>query len=170
VADDAEPLLPELARSLRVLGTPHDAAAEAAHAAVFAPLLGARARASRANVAGVLAALRGEELMSRIESLARAAAEKNAADAASARARAAEGAEILEPLRAAFSELDRLGALVTSDVAVTSPEWTRWVEQLRHVFAVADVACGNFASLLSAADELPARRWFGGRAGKGRRR
>jgi hypothetical protein len=171
MAEEAEPLLPELARSLRVLGTPHDAAAEAAHAAVFAPLLGARARASRANVAGVLAALRGEELMSRIESLARAAAERNAADAARARARAAEGAEILEPLRAAFAELDELSALVSSDTVVTSPEWTRWVEQLRHVFAVADVACGNFATLLSAAEEQqPARRWFGGRAGKGPRR
>jgi len=170
MADGQESLLPELARSLRVLGAPRDAAAEAAHAAVFAPLLGARARASRANVAGVLAALHGEELMSRIESLARGAAEKDAADAASARARVAESGEILEPLRAAFAELDRLSGEVTPDAAAASPEWTRWVEQLRHVFAVADVACGNFAGLLSATDSAPARRWFGGRAGKGRRR
>ena len=169
MADEPESLLPELARSLRVLGTPRDAAAEAAHAAVFAPLLGARARASRANVGGVLAALRGAELMSRIDSLARVAAEKDAADAASARARAAEGAEILEPLRVAFTELDRLSGEVTPFAAASSPEWKRWVEQLRHVFAVADVACGKFAGLLSAPDTAPARRWFGGRAGKGKR-
>ncbi|MDB4887211.1 MAG: hypothetical protein JWN79_2649, partial [Gemmatimonadetes bacterium] len=41
--DDARPLLPELARSLRTLGRPDDAATEAAHAVVFVPLLDARA-------------------------------------------------------------------------------------------------------------------------------
>jgi hypothetical protein len=167
VADDAPPLLPELARSLRVLGTPRDAAAEAAHAAVFAPLLGARARASRGNVSGALAALRGQELMARIESLARSAAETGGSDAARARARVAETAEILDPLRAAFAELDRLGAEVAQDAPATSPEWERWVAQLRRVFAAADLACGNLATLLASAEAAaPARRWFGGGGGE----
>jgi hypothetical protein len=168
VAEDA-PLLPELARSLRVLGTPRDAAAEAAHAAVFAPLLGARARASRGSVAGALAALHGQELMARIESLARGAAETGGADAARARARVAQTAEILDPLRAAFAELDRLGAEVAPGAAATAPEWERWVAQLRRVFAAADVACGNLAILLASTPETPARRWFGG-SGSGRSR
>ncbi|NUO95869.1 MAG: hypothetical protein HOQ14_15400, partial [Gemmatimonadaceae bacterium] len=38
-------LLPELARSLRSFGAPRDAAGDAAHEAIFAPLLEARARA-----------------------------------------------------------------------------------------------------------------------------
>jgi hypothetical protein len=165
MADDAAPLLPELARSLRVLGTPRDAAAEAAHAAVFGPLLGARARASKGDAAAALAALRGRELMARIESLARAAAEAAPGlDAARARARVAETAEILDPLRAAFVELDRLGAGATP-AAAASPEWERWVAQLRQVFAAADVACGALATLLASGDDAPARRWFGGARG-----
>jgi hypothetical protein len=163
VADAAPPpLLPELARSLRVLGTPRDAGAEAAHAAVFGPLLGARARASRGTVAGALAALRGQELMGRIESLARTAAETGGSDAAHARARVAETTEILDPLRAAFTELDRLGAEVAQGAAATSPEWERWVGQLHRVFTAADLACGNLATLLASPESTPARRWFGG--------
>jgi hypothetical protein len=165
VADDAPPLLPELARSLRVLGTPRDALAEAAHAAVFGPLLGARARASKGSVAGALAALRGRELMGRIESLARGAAEAGGSDPAHARARVAETAEILDPLRAAFVELDRLGDEMAQGAAATSPEWERWVAQLRRVFTAADLACGNLATLLAAIDETPVRRWFGGAGG-----
>jgi hypothetical protein len=168
VAEDAPPLLPELARSLRVLGTPRDAAAEAAHAAVFAPLLGARARASRGTVAGALAALRGTELMGRIESLARGAAERGGLDAARARARVAETAEILDPLRIAFAELDRLSDEVGQGEA-TSSGWERWVAQLRRVFAAADLACGNLATLLASGEEAPARRWFG-RSGGGQPR
>jgi hypothetical protein len=169
MADDTSPLLPELARSLRVLGTPRDAVAEAAHTAVFGPLLGARARASKGNVAGALAALHGRELMGRIESLARGAAEAGGSDAARARARVAETAEILDPLRAAFAELDRLGAEVPQAADARSPEWERWVGQLRRVFAAADLACGALATLLLAAEATPARRWFGG-AGGGRSR
>lgn len=167
MADESAPLLPELARSLRVLGTPRDAAAEAAHAAVFAPLLGARARASRADAAGVLAALRGREVMSRIETLTRAAAEKGVTDAASVRARVAEAVEIVEPLRTAFAELDRLSTSVNPEAGVTSPEWASWVEQLRRVFVAADLACGKLATLLGETDKSPAQRWFG-RTGRSR--
>ena len=43
-------VLPELARSLRAFGAPRDAAGDAAHDAVFAPLLEARARAELGDV------------------------------------------------------------------------------------------------------------------------
>ncbi len=64
------PLLPELARSLRSLGAQRDASAEAAHVAIFLPLLDARAHAAGASKESVLAALHGDALAARIEAQA----------------------------------------------------------------------------------------------------
>lgn len=158
--------LPELARSLRTFGRPVDAAADAAHAAVFVPLLDARALASRGGAAEAVAALRGVALAARIELLARAAAAERQADPATARARAALVGELLEPLRGELLVLDGLATAVGdgSDAAA----WDRWTGQLRRVFVVADVACHEVARILGRREEPapPARRWFGGGAAR----
>ncbi|MDB4880853.1 MAG: hypothetical protein JWL60_2299, partial [Gemmatimonadetes bacterium] len=99
MADEGAASLPELARSLRALGRPVDEATDAAHDVVFAPLLDARARASRADAVDAVAAFRGAALAARIEALARAAAVKGQPDAAEGRARTAAVRETLEPLR-----------------------------------------------------------------------
>src|SRR4051812_7302459 len=160
---DVGPLLPELARSLRVLGTPRDAGAEAAHAAVFGPLLGARARASRGDANAALAALKGEALSARIAALVGSAATGGLVEPARGRARAAEARELLNPLMEAFRELDRIAVEIPLAAATESPAWSRWVEQLRRVFAAADEACGALGRLLAEEAEPPRRRgWFGG--------
>jgi hypothetical protein len=171
-----DPLLPELARSLRLFGAPGDAATEAAHAAVLTPLLDARARAASSDLGGALAAMRGAALAARIESGAAAAAERLETDPARGRARAARARELLMPLRAELLGLDALAAQVhgaspTSPDARSpdsrspdsrSPEWTAWVAALRRAFATADDACRGLARLLAERDEPPApRRWFG---------
>lgn len=166
MADDARPLLPELARSLRTLGRPDDAA-EAAHAVVFAPLLDARARAGRGDAADAIAALRGAALAARIESLARAAAAVGQVEAARTRARGAAARDVLEPLRAELAALDARAPEALRGGA-DSPAWAAWVAQLRRVFAAADVACDGLAAVLSERVEGPPegrRRWFGPRGG-----
>jgi hypothetical protein len=77
-------LLPELARSLRAFGAPRDAAGEAAHSAVFVPLLDARARATTGDAEVALSALRGEALGVRIEARVADAAEAGENDPARA--------------------------------------------------------------------------------------
>ncbi len=150
-------VLPELARSLRTLGAPHDAAAVAAHTAVFTPLLDARASAATSDADGAQAALRGSALAARIGAQVVDAAQGDITDPAHARAKMAEADEIMEPLRAALLALDEavVGAIPGSEA------WDRWVAQLRRVFTTADVACGQLAALLRREDHAPvARRWF----------
>jgi hypothetical protein len=162
-------LLPELARSLRAFGAPRDAAGEAAHAAVFIPLLDARARATTGDVEVALSALRGEALVVRIEARVTDAAEAGESDPARARARSARARELLAPLRHEMKALDAL-AVPARGAGATSESWLAWVAQLRRVFASADDACRALARLLAEpASSIPARRWFGGRrSGEGK--
>jgi hypothetical protein len=170
MADDAGPLLPEFARSLRTLGRPDDTATEAAHAVVFVPLLDARAVAGRGDAADAIAALRGAALAARIESLARAAAAAGQPDPARARARTAAAREVLEPLRESLAGLDALAPSALG-AGAHSAEWDRWVNQLRRVFSAADAACQGLAVVLAERvdERAEARRgWFGRRPGTAR--
>jgi hypothetical protein len=155
-------MLPELARSLRSFGAPRDAAGEAAHSAIFVPLLEARARAGLGDVEAALSALRGEALAVRIAARVAEAASAGQADPARARARAARASEMLEPMIAALAMLDTLAANARGG-SPDSPAWDAWIIQLRHVFASADDACRAFARMLAERqpDPKPARRWFG---------
>lgn len=161
MTEDASPLLPELARSLRSLGRSMDAATESAHAAIFAPLLDARARATRGDAADALAALRGAALAARVESLARAAASEGQTDPARARARVAAVRELLEPVRDALARLDSLAAAAGRG-GPSSADWSLWLDELRHVFATADVACGELAIVLAERvdDAPPSAGWL----------
>ena len=155
-------LLPELARSLRAFGAPRDAAADAAHTAIFAPLLDARARADLGDVEAALSALRGEALAVRIEARVAEAAAAGQREPARARARAARATELLEPLRADLAALDAFAGQARGGSA-ESASWQNWVAQLRRVFASADDACRELAHLLGEpVGAVPApRRWFG---------
>jgi hypothetical protein len=153
-------LLPEFSRSLRTFGAPRDAAGEAAHAAIFSPLLDARARAGIGDVEAALSALSGEALAVRIEARVAAAAAGGQDDPARARARAAQATELLEPLRAALVTLDALAAKARGGTA-ESESWQAWVAQLRRVFGAADDACRALPRLLAEA---------AGTAAAGRRR
>jgi hypothetical protein len=157
-----ELILPELARSLRSFGAPRDAESEAAHSAIFAPLLDARARASLGGVEGALSALRGAPLATRIQMRVSETASVGQSDAANARARAARATELLDALLADLATLDALAAKAHGGSA-DSPGWQMWVAQLRRVFATADDACRGFARLLGErpAVATPRRRWFG---------
>jgi hypothetical protein len=155
-------LLPELARSLRSFGAPRDAASDAAHAAIFVPLLEARARAGLGDVEAALSALRGETLAVRIAARVSEAASVGQGEPARARARAARASETLEPMLAALADLDTLAANARGGSA-DSPAWNAWVMQLRRVFASADDACRAVARILAERQVAakPARRWFG---------
>lgn len=152
--------LPEIARSLRALGTPRDAASEAAHDAIFPSLLAARAAASDAERA--YSSFPGEALAATMEARASAAAKVNAADPAHARARSALAIECLEQLRVELLRLDRLGQ-DARDTHTDNPQWEPWVDQLRRVFVEADRACGRLSAVIAATSAAPppARRWFG---------
>ena len=152
------PHLPELARSLRSLGEARGVAAEASHAAIFLPLLDARARAAGASMDVMLAALRGDALSARIEARAVDAAVHDVEQPARVRAITAETGELLQPLRAAFLALDALAPAARDDAV----GWEAWVAQLRRVFATADVACQGLARLVAAPDARHAApRWLG---------
>ena len=159
-------VLPELARSLRTFGATRDPAGDAAHAAIFSPLLDARARATLGDAEVALSALRGEVLAARIGSRVAAAAGAGQRDAAAARARAARAGELIEPLRAELLALDLLALdlLASATRAATNHDggWQAWIAQLRRVFALADDACGALARLLGepAAAAEPVPRWF----------
>jgi hypothetical protein len=149
--------LPELARSLRSLGAAGDDSAEAAHGAIFLPLLEARTRATGAPVDEILCALRGDALSARIEALAVDAAVQGIDELALARALTAQAGELMEPLRASLLELDARA----SNAAVSAPAWDAWVAQLRRVFAAADVACRDLAHLVAIrATKAATPRWF----------
>lgn len=151
------PILPELARSLRSLGAQGDAATEAAHAAIFLPLLDARARATGETKESVLAALRGDALSARIEAQAVDAAVHGVDQPARARSLTALTAELIEPLRRALLDLDKKSVSAQDDPTA----WDAWVAQLRTVFSKADVACGALAKLLATRETRAATaRWF----------
>ena len=150
------PMLPELARSLRSLGHQPDAASEAAHAAIFAPLLDARTRAAGAPADVVLGAMRGSALIARIEANAVDAAVNGVEAPAHVRAFTAQTTELMAPLRAALLALDE-----RADSAADGSGWDAWIAQLRATFAAADTACSALARLIAHRNEqVAAPRWF----------
>jgi hypothetical protein len=162
-----EARLPELARSLRALGCANGPGAESAHAAVFGPLLDARARAAAGGLGEALASFRGQGLAARIMSRAADAARAGVQDAAHGRARAARAREALEPLREALHTLDALAPALPGDsLAPASPAAAAWTAQLARVFRTADDACLALGRALAEQDELPARRGWLGRFGR----
>ena len=149
--------LPELARSLRSLGALGDGPDDAAHCAIFVPLLEARERAAGASVEEMLSTLRGDALSARIEAFAVDAAVQGIDKPALARALTAHAEELMEPLRAALLELD----VLAGNAREGAPGWNAWVAQLRRVFAAADVACRDLARLLTTRTTSEATpRWF----------
>ena len=159
--DDAR--LPELARSLRSLGAARDPAAEAAHDAIFTPLIDARVRAARASGRDVVGLLRGATLYQQIERAVVSAASTDATPPAVARARAAAAREMLEPLRAATAAVDDRASAASLD-GIGTPAWEAWLVEVRRVFVVADDACIKLARLLAAPARLDEpSRWFGPR-------
>jgi hypothetical protein len=158
-----EARLPELARSLRALGAAHGAAAESAHAAVFGPLLDARALAAMRSLDDACAVFRGQALAARIVARAADAAREGALDAASARARVARAREALEPLRSALLALDTLAAPRAADATSASSSVTaEWQAHLLRIFRIADEACVALTRVLADREEGPVRRsWFG---------
>ncbi|HTK47830.1 MAG TPA: hypothetical protein VL328_07625 [Gemmatimonadaceae bacterium] len=157
--DDELPL-PELLRSLRTLGAARDAASQAAHDAIFAPLIAARLRASHAEWRDVVRSLHGATLAESIERASVAAATTGTMQPAMARARSARARDLLDPLRDALAALDdRAGAAL--DAGTESREWRDWLDALRHAFATADDACRQLARLLATPPDEGARlRWY----------
>lgn len=155
--------LPELARSLRTFGAAHGAAAEAAHAAVFGPLLDARALAATRGFEGAMMVFRGQALAARIVARAAEAAREGEADAARARARVARAREALEPLSVALRALDTVLPAATADVNVDAlPAAAAWTAHLARTFRIADEACVALARVLAEREDvMTRRRWFG---------
>jgi hypothetical protein len=157
--DDERPL-PELLRSLRTLGAVRDAASQAAHDAVFAPLIAARLRASHAEGPDVVRSLHGASLAESIERASVAAATAGAVQPAMARARSAQARDLLDPLRAALGDVDER-APAALDAGSESREWCEWLDSLRRAFAAADDACRQLARLLATPPDDGARlRWY----------
>src|SRR6478752_1797512 len=98
--------LPELARSLRSLGAARDPATQAAHDAIFPPLIAARVRASRAEGRDVVHAFNGVSLGEQIERAVMAAATLGTTHSSVARARSARATDLLAPLQTALAKLD----------------------------------------------------------------
>jgi hypothetical protein len=155
-----DPSLPELARSLRSLGAARDPATEAAHDAIFAPLIAARVRAARAEGRDVVHAFSGATLLEAIERGVNAAAAGGTGSSAVARARSAAARDAIEPLRTALLALDE-GAAGASAAGAHSPEWASWIAALRRAFAAADEACGQLARVLAEPPREEGNgRWF----------
>lgn len=140
--------LPELARSLRSLGAARDPATEAAHDAIFAPLIAARVRAARAEGRDVVRSFHGATLLESIERGVNGAAAAGTESPAFARARSAAARDAIEPLRAALGSLDERAAEAAAEGA-KSPAWDHWIGALRLTFAAADETCGHLARLLA---------------------
>ena len=155
-----DPSLPELVRSLRSLGAARDPATEAAHDAIFAPLIAARVRAARAEGRDVVLSFHGVVLLDAIERGATTAASAGTKTPAEARARAAAARDAIEPLRGALLSLDE-GAAAATAAGMHSPEWALWIAALRRAFAIADETCGQLARVLAEPlREEPESRWF----------
>jgi hypothetical protein len=153
--------LPELARSLRSLGAARDPATEAAHDAIFAPLIAARVRAARAEGRDVVHSFHGATLLEAVERGASGAATAGIDEPAVARVRSAAARDAIEPLRVALRVLDA-SAAPASLAGADSPEWQAWIAALRRAFLAADESCGHLARVL--AEPPPAEqngRWFG---------
>jgi hypothetical protein len=140
--------LPELARSLRALGAARDPATEAAHDAIFAPLIAARVRAARAEGHDIVHSFHGVALFEAIDRGVLAAASIGTDNPAVARARSASARDAIDPLRLALASLDA-GAQAAVAAGPTSPEWDAWIAALRRAFAAADEACGRLARVLA---------------------
>ena len=140
--------LPELARSLRALGAARDPATEAAHDAIFAPLIAARVRAARAEGHDVVHSFHGVALLEAIDRGVSTAACVGTDNPAVARARCASARDAIDPLRLALASLDS-GAAAAAAAGPTSPEWDAWIGALRRAFAAADEACGRLARVLA---------------------
>lgn len=154
--------LPELARSLRTFGAARGTAAEAAHAAIFGPLLDARALAATRGLEGAVTVFRGQALAARIIARAADAARDGEADAARARARVARAREALEPLRDALRVLDTMlpPSAGGSEGAMTTA--AAWTAHLARTFRIADEACVALTHVLAEQDDVVMRRsWFG---------
>ena len=152
--------LPELARSLRALGAARDPATEAAHDAIFAPLIAARVRAARAEGRDIVHSFHGVALIEAIDRGVSTAASVGADNPAVARARSASARDAIDPLRLALVSLDA-GAASAADAGPESPEWEAWIVELRRAFAAADEACRRLARVL--AEPLPTESdasWF----------
>ena len=105
----------------------------------------------------MLSALRGDALSARMEALAVDAAVHGIEQPALARALTARAGELMEPLRASLLQLD----VMASSAAEGAQGWDAWVAQLRRVFAAADIACRELASLVATKETSPtAPRWF----------
>jgi hypothetical protein len=157
--------LPELARSLRSLGAARDPATQAAHDAIFPPLIAARVRASRAEGRDVVHAFNGAALREQIERAVTAAATLGTTNPAVARARSARARDALAPLLVVFATLDE-GARAAATALPGSEPWEAWVESLRRAFAAADEVCGQLAHVLAEPPSEPEERsWFGRRRG-----
>jgi hypothetical protein len=155
-----DPSLPELARSLRALGAARDPATEAAHDAIFAPLIAARVRAARAEGRDVVHSFHGATLLESIERGVNAAAAVGTQSSAVARARSAAARDAIEPLRSALGALDERAAAAAATGA-HSPEWGSWIAALRRAFAAADEACGHLARVLAEPPREEGNgRWF----------
>ena len=152
---------PELVRSLRSLGAARDPASQAAHDAIFTPLIDARVRAAQATDREVVGIFRGVILAEEIERGVVDAAVAGAEPPALARSRAASARDLLEPVRAALVALDGHAA-AASVAGMNTPEWHAWLAQLRRAFGAADDACSHLARLLAApARSAEPSRWFG---------
>jgi hypothetical protein len=157
--------LPELARSLRSLGAARDPATQAAHDAIFPPLIAARVRASRAQGRDVVHAFNGTALGEQIERAVTAAATLGTTHPSVARARSARARDVLGPLQAALATLEDRGRSA-APAAPGSEPWEVWVESLKRVFAAADEVCGRLALVLAEPPaEQEERGWFGRRRG-----
>ena len=157
--------LPELARSLRSLGAARDAATQAAHDAIFTPLIAARVRASRAQGSDVVHSIRGATLADQIEKGATVAAAAGTVHSAMARARSASARDVLEPLRRALVALDA-GASAAVAAGPGSVEWDGWLGALKRAFAAADDSCGKLATVLAdPPHDGKEPRWFGRQRG-----
>jgi hypothetical protein len=157
--------LPELARSLRSLGAARDAATQAAHDAIFPPLIAARVRASRAEGRDVVHAFSGASLGEQIERAVTVAATLGTTQPSVARARSARAKDLLAPLQAAFARLDEQGREAAGASPGSEP-WEAWVDSLKRTFAAADEVCGQLARVLAEPPAEPEERgWFGRRRG-----
>jgi hypothetical protein len=155
-----DPSLPELARSLRSLGAARDPATEAAHDAIFAPLIAARVRAARAQGRDVVNSFHGATLLEAIERGVNTAAAVGTESSAVARARSARARDAIEPLRSALVSLDE-GAAAASASGEHSAEWSHWITALRRAFTAADEACGHLARVLAEPPRQEGNgRWF----------
>jgi hypothetical protein len=155
-----EPSLPELARSLRLLGAARDPATEAAHDAIYSPLIAARVRAARSEGRDVVHSFHGASLLEAIERGATGAASAGTDSPAVARARSAAARDALEPLRQALLALDE-GADAAATGGPHSPQWAAWIGALRRAFSAADEACSHLARVLAEPPrEEGDSRWF----------